>query len=139
MEALALPASVFSVVSLFIQLAEKVQHLHDFWTSFQNAPSAIRNVASDLQTFCDVLDQGFRSHENNNPVLLRILTRCDSKVEDLKRIVERLEPGFASKRSIKRKWSSFKATLKKNNLAEFQRSLTDTKLDLILIRQVIAE
>lgn len=139
MEALALSASVFSVASLFIQLAEKVQQLHDFWNSFQNAPSDIKHVVLDLQMFCDILDEGARSNVDSNPLLFKVLTRCDSKVESLKRIVESLEPGFASKRSIKRKWSSFKATLKKKNLTEFQRSLADTKLDLILIHQALAE
>ena len=139
MEALALSASVFSVVSLFIQLAEETEQLHDFWSSFQNAPAEIRNVANDLQTFCEILGGGARSHINDDPVLLKILTRCDGKIEHLKRITEKFEPGFRSKHSIKRKWISFKATLKKDSLVEFQSSLADTKLDLLLVGQIVAE
>ena len=139
MEAFAFSASVFSVVSLFIQVAEKIHQLHSFWCSFQKAPAEIRHIALDLEAFCEILDTGARSHVDNDPALAKILISCDSKVDGLKQIVAKLEPGFASKHSIKRKWSSFKATLEKNSLAGFQSSLADTKLDLILINQYVAE
>ena len=139
MEALALTAGVFSVVSLFLQVADKVQQLHDFWDSFQGAPVEIRNIALDLQTFSEILASGARSRVDDDSVLYKVLQRCDSKVESLKQMIERLEPGFASKFSIKRRWSSFKAVLRKDKLDEFQRSLAHTKIDLLLLSQSLVE
>ena len=139
MEALALTASVFSVLSLFLQVADKVQQLHNFWNSFQDAPSEIQNIALDLQTFSEILSSGARSCVDDDSVLYRVLTRCDCKVEFLKQIIEGFEPGFASKCSIKRKWTSFKAMLKKDKLDEFQRSLAHTKMDILLLNQNLAE
>ena len=122
MGALALTASIFSVVSLFLQVADKVQQLHEFWSSFQDTLSEIQNITLDLQTFSEILALGAPSCVDEI-VLCKVLKRCDSKVESLKQIIEGLEPGFASKRSIRRKWTSFKAMLKKDSFKEFRRSL----------------
>ena len=142
MEALAVTASVFSVVSLFIQLAEKVQQLHDFWSSFQEAPLEIQHIASDLQAFSELISEtitaGARSVIDNDVGSYKVLERCDSKVENLKQIIEGLEPGFTSKRSIRRKWTAFKVVMRKNKLHEFKSSLGETKIDLILLNQYLA-
>ncbi|KAL9120805.1 MAG: hypothetical protein Q9187_002640 [Circinaria calcarea] len=138
MEAVAIASSVISVVSLFVELAEKVQGLLDFWVSFQDAPANIKKIAEDLDIFHHILEQGVHTQRTDNTILQKLLERSKDKVKKLEHLMHKFAPKFGSERLIVRKWASFRATLNKRNLEEFQRSLGDTKLDLILISQVIA-
>ena len=139
MEAFATASSTVSVVSLCVQLAEKIQILHDFWNSFQDAPANIKRIAEDLDIFNHIFQQGVRTQRTDNATLRRLLERTEDKIVKLEELVQKFEPNFGSKRLIIRKWASFRATLNKGNIEKFQRSLRDTKLDLILVGQSIAE
>ena len=139
MEPLGAAASVISVVSLVIQLVENIQQLHDFWHSFKHALAEAHKIVDDLDSFCDVVNSGFRSLAGTNPVLLKIFQCCDNRIGDLREVVEKQESGFASKRHVIRQWSSFKAVSKKKEIDSFQSVIRGTKLDLLLINQILAE
>jgi len=139
MEPVSAASSVISIVSLAIQLADKVQQLHDFWQSFKQAPAEIEQITDNLDTFREIIKVGARTSAGHDPLLHKTLQRCNVRIDELRGLVEKLEPGFASQRRVVRQWSAFKMVLKKKIIQQFQAAITETKLDLVLVRQNMAE
>jgi hypothetical protein len=57
MEGLGAAASVFAVVSVADQIAERVKQLYQFWSSVSEAPATIHAIAADLGLLSNVLAQ----------------------------------------------------------------------------------
>lgn len=57
MEALGSAATVFAVVSVADQIAERVKQLYEFWSAVSEAPDNIRAIAADLEPLLGVLSQ----------------------------------------------------------------------------------
>ena len=139
METLGIAGGIVSIVSLFIQLADRVQILLDFWRSFQEAPEDVQFILRDLQQLRDILQHRAGTISAPSQLLLDVVGRCHQKIERLEGLLEDLEPGFKSPHRVVRKWHSFKATLRRNCIKEFRDALADTKTDLILVNQNISE
>ena len=121
------------MASLALQLTEKVQQLRDFGNSFRGAPAQVKEIVKDLDLFCEITEHCAKLQHDEFRTLEKVLIRCGDKIGDLERFTERLEHGFASRSSIKRHWTSFKAVLGKDVLKKFQNSLRDTKLDSSIV------
>ena len=137
MEGLAAAASVVGVASLALQLAGSVKKLHDFWDSVKEAPEDVRSITSDLQLLSSVLSDiaSEAQHVTPDHTLEAVMERCVMKVKTLNTILNELEPGFASSRTLKRKWTALKNVLKSEKVKKFQTSLQDLKTTLILVLQ----
>lgn len=57
MEALGGAASVFAVVSVADQLANRIKQLYSFWSAISEAPGNIRALAAGLQPLLGILTQ----------------------------------------------------------------------------------
>jgi hypothetical protein len=57
MEPLGSAATVFAVVSLADQLANRVKQLYTFWSAVNDAPNKITAIATDLKLLISVLVQ----------------------------------------------------------------------------------
>ncbi|MCJ1234386.1 hypothetical protein MMC14_002347, partial [Varicellaria rhodocarpa] len=79
------------------------------------------------------------SHSAEDAVLLEALLRCHMRIAKLEQLVKKMESGFASKSSAVRRWTAFKKVLDKDKIEEFRGSMRDTKIDLLLLNQAIAE
>ena len=51
MEALGGAASVIGVVSLALQVCEKLRNVHDFWQSVKEAPDDIARISTEIDLF----------------------------------------------------------------------------------------
>ncbi|KAK4694343.1 hypothetical protein P7C71_g3227, partial [Lecanoromycetidae sp. Uapishka_2] len=94
--------SVVSIVALTLQIGDKVQQIHDFWHSFKHASAEVQQIVEDLDAFDDLLAAGPRSNASPDPSVLKILKRCDAKVDTLRQHVATLEPGFKSTKAVSR-------------------------------------
>ena len=139
MEAVGAAASVVGILSFSLELAEKVQKLHNFWKSYLNASEDVQDIILDLQLFSDILKRGCQSRSAEDAVLLKVLLRCHMKIAKLEQLVKQMESGFASESFAVRRWTAFKKVLDKDKIEEFRGSMRDTKIDLLLLNQAIAE
>ena len=139
MEVFGAAASVVGVLSFSLELAEKVQKLHDFWESYKQASEDIQDIVIDLQTFCDALRRSCQSRSGEDKVLLKVLLQCHTKIAKLEKMAKKLESGLASEIPTLRKWTAIRVVLNKDKIKEFRASLTETKIDLLLLNQAIIE
>jgi len=143
MEVLGGVSSAFAVVSLAIELGDKVKMLYDFWGSIQDAPREIRAISQDLKIISDVLDdirqeseiKSARPYSRAIDASLAALEQCEESIEPLQKLVEKLERGLTPEKQRSRKWSAFKAAWKGDRIQKFQDSLQNMKLSLMLARQ----
>ena len=137
MEGLSAAASGIAVVSVAIQLAESFKKLSDFWKSIKEAPEDIRAISTDLDLVSSVLAEIARDTQHVAPddTLIAVLNACWDKVKLLTGIVNQIEPGFASASLRVRKWTSFKAVLRRGELIKFQEGLERLKSTLLLVQQ----
>ena len=136
-EGLATAASGIAVLTIAVQLAESVKKLCDFWTSIKEAPKDIQAISTELVLLSTVFTRIAHETQHVEPdvTLAAILTECVVKVEEVTALLDEMEPGFASSRLRVRKWTAFKAVLKKGQLAKFQVALDRLKGTLLLVQQ----
>ena len=135
MDGLSAAASGIAVVNVAIQLADSVQKLCDFWTSVKDAPEDINRFSLELTILSNVLAR-VAQHNRPDGLLESVLKSCRSNVSQLTRMLNRIEPGFASNNPHIRKWNAVKAVFKKAEVKKFQDALERTKSTLILMQQV---
>ena len=137
MEGLSAAASGIAVVSVAVQLAESFKKLCDFWKSIEEAPENIRAISVDLELLSSVLIQIAHETQHVEPdaTLIAALNVCCVKVKMLTKILNEIEPGFASTKIRVRKWTALKAVLKQGELMKFQEALDRLKGTLLLVQQ----
>jgi hypothetical protein len=64
METLGAAASVFAVVSIADQVAERIKQLYGFWSAVNEAPEKIRAIANDLNLLSSVIVQISNNYQN---------------------------------------------------------------------------
>lgn len=78
MEGLGSAATVFAVLSIADQLADRIKQLYGFWSAVGEAPENIRAIAADLEPLLGILSQiakdGQQYGEDKNTTA--ILGRC---------------------------------------------------------------
>jgi len=130
---------VLSIVSLLIQLIDKVNELREYWRSFRDAPQQVAAIIEDLGHLKDLLSDRANSLPVPSKSLLIVIARFERKIGPLESLIEELEPGFRSRHRVVRYWSAYKTTKKTTQLDNFQVALHDAKTDLILANQQISE
>lgn len=133
----------FAVVSLALQLAEKVTKIHDFWRSVRDAPDELGSIAAELE-FLERVYIGI-AHNAQRETIDPILTKAleDGQQEDGQQEVTRFETLVRPLRKrceteskIKRKWASLVAGVwRKEEVAEFRDSISRTKSTLLMALQ----
>ncbi len=137
MDGLSGAASGMAVVSLAIQLGGNIKQLHDFWGSVKEAPDDIHTINTDLSLLSSVFAEMAFEEQHFGPdhTLTAILEACSDRVSKLTQVTNDLEPGFASRSLRIRRWTAFKAVLKKEKIQRFQKVLEGLKSTLMLAQQ----
>ena len=130
-------AIVTAILSITLQLAERIKHLHDFFITVTDAPQGIRETVQELRLLGAFLER--LADPALDPIATEALCRCNAKVTALFALLKQWGPVYTSTSRRVRTWSSFKATLPKDRLDKLRLSLEETKLTLILIRQNLSE
>jgi site-specific DNA-adenine methylase len=139
---------VIAVGTLAVQLGDSVKKLVDFWHSIQEAPEDIQNMADELKLVASILrriaSDSQEQHQDNHREdrkdqssppsnsLRPALELCQKNIAILNSILTELEPGFASCRRRKRKWTAFKTVLKRDRIEKIRTTLESLKSTLIL-------
>ena len=135
MEVVGAVASVFSVVGFAGQLNQGIGKLYAFWSNIKDSPVSIQNIACGLDTLTELLSEIASEGQNvaPNDLLAKLLLQAQSTVQELTAVVQDLEPGFNSKKSILRKWSALKSVLKSEKLLKYQETLASLERKLMLV------
>ena len=137
MDGLSAAASSIAVVMLAVHLADSVQKLCSFWSSIRDAPEDIKPISLDLDLLSYVLTEiAFEAqHFGPDAISVAALEACSVRVRSFTTILEQIEPDFASASRRIRKWTAFKAVLKRGQIANFQEALDRLKATLLLAQQ----
>lgn len=135
MDGLSAAASGIAVASIALRLADSVKQIYDFWTSVKEAPDDIRTITEDLRVLSSILARIEKEAGQVEPdaTLEAALNGCMLNVKILTSLLNDIEPGFASTRSRVRKWTAFKAVLKRGQLVKFQGALEGMKSTLLIV------
>ena len=136
MDGLSAAASGIAVAGIAIQLADSVKKLCDFWDSVKDAPHDIRIISTDLRLLSDILAEIAHEGQYSQPdtTIASVLDGCWNYVNRLTALLDKIEPGFASRSSYVRKWTAIKAAIKSGQLAKFQEALNRVKCSLLLVQ-----
>ena len=137
MDGLSTAASAIAVASVAVQIADSVKKLCDFWKTIRDAPEDVRMISTELEVLSSVLTQIANDAQSVRPeaTLISALNGCWTQVNLLTDLINKVEPGFASKKSCVRKWSAFKAAFKNGQTKKFQEILERMKCTLLLVQQ----
>ena len=138
MDVLSSTASAFAVVSLAVQLASSIKKLYEFWDSVQAVPEDIYSIKADLELLSTVLSEialEVQQHQLPDRTLIIALNQCTVKVRVLNTLIDKFEPGFASRSRCVRNWSMIRAIFKDKKLKKFHVILERLKTTLILVQQ----
>ena len=138
MDGLSGAASIISVASIAIQLADGVRKLYIFWSDVQDAPAHIRTISEDsnflLKILAEIASEG--QHIMPDDLLTTSLNQCQSKVIKLTLLVHNLNPArLESKKFVVRKWTAIRTVLKADKLKEYQEILASLESKLMLVLQ----
>ncbi|KAK6225205.1 hypothetical protein QIS74_01252 [Colletotrichum tabaci] len=142
MEVLSGVSSGFAVVSLALQLAEKVTKIHDFWRSVRDAPDELGSIAAELEflkrVYIGIAHNAQR--ETIDPILTKALEDGQQEVTRFEALVSPLRKRCETESKIKRKWASLVAGVwRKEEVAEFRDSISRTKSTLLMALQASAQ
>ncbi|KAF8847440.1 hypothetical protein BDZ45DRAFT_607441 [Acephala macrosclerotiorum] len=139
--ALGLAASVISVASLAIQLADSVQKACEFWESVQDGPEEIGRISVELRLLSSILR--FISHEQSTGMTDRVqealvrdaLNIAKRDINNLDIMVTQLlsevGPGHGK---IKRKWGQVKIALKSGKINKMKTLIERAKSTLTMLQ-----
>ena len=134
-------ASVISVVSLAIQLADGMEKLYEFCESVQDAPEYVRTMIQELRMLHGILIH-MQSNGNLYPpdeATTSVLKGCMVKVNAMMALMKKFDEGMRSSSRRVRKWSGVQVVLQKSSIKELRLSLGEAKITLILARQHLLE
>lgn len=136
MEIVSGVASAFAVVSLSVQLLDKVQSFCEFWEKVRGAPKDIVDLVRELRLLETVIReiQQKEKQYGADATLDSILRSVSMQVDTLLATMAKYRIGLASDGRALRTWSSFKISLRSNQLMQFRLSLSETKATLLLAR-----
>ena len=136
MDGLSAAASVIAVTSLAFQLAHSTNKLFDFWESIQDAPEDVRNIKSDLEFLTKVLEHIAREaqQQSPDPLMESALRLCSDKIDTIMSLTLDLEPDFASRKFLIRKWGAFRLIMKRDKFKQLRKSLDRMKETLMMVQ-----
>lgn len=131
-------ASVFAVVSLAIQLAQSTQDVSRFLRSITDAPKEVDRLISLLEQLQLILDGvqalNTKQMEQDGVPDLRLsaiftaLQKCRNNLEPLESLLKKAKDRLKNSSKLARTWASFKFTLKKKDVEDFQNRLQQAML-----------
>lgn len=141
MDGLSGAASVFSVVSLVIQLADGIKKLYEFCGSVKDAPEAVHRMVHELKMLHGILIQMQSDGDQYRPdvATTSVLEGCMAKVTDMMILMKKSEDRLHMSSRRVRKWRGVQVVLQKDKINELRLSLGETKTKLILARQHLSE
>ncbi|KAF2865397.1 hypothetical protein BDV95DRAFT_612781 [Massariosphaeria phaeospora] len=136
MEVIAGVASAFAVVSLSLQLLDKIHSFCEFWEKVQGAPKDISDLVQELRLLEAVIREIYEKEKQYgpDPTLTSVLQSVSTQVEALLATMAKYQAGASSNGRVLRTWSSFKLSLRGNQMMQFRLSLSETKTTLVLAR-----
>ena len=136
MDGLSAAASVMAVMLLAFQLAHSTKKLFDFWESIQDAPEDVRNVKSDLELLTKVLEHIAREaqQQSSDPMMESALRLCSDKIDTIMSLTLDLEPDFAFRKFVIRKWGAFLLVLRREKVKHLRKSLDRMKETLMMVQ-----
>ncbi|KZF20330.1 hypothetical protein L228DRAFT_250007 [Xylona heveae TC161] len=120
------------VVSLALQLIESIDKIQKFIKSLKKAPEHIRSISGSLEDISDVLD-AIREDQlvyEGNKSIKKALLRCEKCINDIRTIIETLEPGFSSTHRISRVWTAIQTSRADEDIQKIERRLEAAKTTL---------
>jgi hypothetical protein len=141
MEAIARIASGFAVVSLSIQLLEKIQELCDFWKKVKGAAQFIHDLVHKLRLLQDVIKEIHQKERQYgpDPALTSTLKSVSTQVDNLFTTMDKHQAGLSSDSRVLRSWTSFKFSMKSSQIIQIGMSLSETKATLVLAQFNLSE
>ena len=141
MEALGGAASVIGVVSLALQVCEKLRNVHDFWQSVKEAPDDIARFSTEIDLFMRWLTviannyqrQGFDHKNPNHVAATDTLRLCLEIVNEMNDGVKDLESRFAAG-SLSRRWVSVNFVFRKDKREKAMQHVERMKTLLIIVQ-----
>lgn len=142
MDPFSAAAGAFSVISLAIQLVEKIQEIRDFWRSVEDSSTDVGDILYELDCVLDIL-QGLAELDaslgpSNDGALRKVLQTCGIHVRRLSACVQDLKSGFAGGRAI-RAWTSLRFALRRERVRTSQGALERVKTCLVLAQMISQE
>ena len=136
MDGLSAAASVMAVTSLAFQLAHSTNKLFNFWKSIQDAPEDVRKIKSDLEFLTKVLEHIAREaqQQSPDPLMESALRLCSDKIDAIMSLTLDIEPDFASRKLLIRKWGAFRLIMKRDKFKQLRKSLDRMKETLMMVQ-----
>jgi hypothetical protein len=137
-EAFGVISGGLSVVSLAIQIADSIKRLKDFCDLVKEAPDEVRLALDEVEVLSLVLQDIEHSMYDQSTcvpaiktAVMRSLHLCRVSSDALLTIARDLYSDMAGGK----RWSSFKAALRKDNMMKFRARLEGAKTTLMLANQ----
>jgi len=145
-EVLGLTASVFSVVSLAIQLGDSLRIACEFWDSIEDGPDDIRRISMELRLLANILYQIHREHEDGavdrvqEQMIKDALAIAKTDIDGLAVIItdlsRKIGPG---QNGLKRKWGRIQVVLKGGKITKLKAYIESAKSILTLLQSTRAQ
>ena len=118
MDGLSGAASVLSVVSLAIQLADGIKKLCDFCDSVQEAPEAVSSTVHELKKLYGILIHMQSNGDQYRPdvATTSVLEGCMVRVTEMMTLIKKFEEGLHSSSRRVRKWRGVQVVLQKDKI-----------------------
>lgn len=140
-EALGLTASVFSVVSLAIQLGDSLRIACDFWDSIEDGPNDIRRLSMELRLLANILDQIKCEHEAaadsrvQEQMIKDALELARRDIDELAKIVTELSRAIRpDQKTLRRKWGRVQIVLQGGKITKLKGYIDSAKSILNLLQ-----
>ena len=142
MDPFSAAAGAFSVVSLAIQLVDKIQEVRDFWRSIEDASVDVCDILNELDCVLEILQGVAELNATSESLTYRPLRKalqaCGTHVRRLSACVHDLKSGFAGGRVV-RAWTSLKFTLRRERVRTSHEALERVKSCLVLAQMFSQE
>jgi hypothetical protein len=153
-EVLGVVASGISVASLAIQIFDSIQRIKEFCRLVRDAPKDLEYIADDLSIINSLLPQVDRiasalntssaagletvqydSKDSGDGRLLiqRSISHCKVAVDALDKLVSDLQMLLSANQSLPRRWHSFRAVRRKDEIESVKREIESAKSTLNLV------
>lgn len=133
MDPLSGAASVIAVVSLTFQVLGSVDNVRRFFRGVANAPRELGRIVESLdQLHCLLNDvaQALSRYQRLNGTpeapqsLYQSLDICKERMDTLQQVIEKSGAVCGNSKTAPRYWASLKLTLRKKDIAEYERQLS---------------
>lgn len=140
MDVLSGTSSVLAVISLAIQVGEKIKTLCDILQRIQDAPKELQWIINDLSVLAKVADsileeaEAPRPHSRHLDTCLTALSQCSDCVEEFKVLLAKYQPGLMSSSRTVQKLSGIKVAWKADSIQGYRDRLGHASMGLLLAR-----